>query len=113
MRFSSDPELYKPRRDALIYGIICGEGSLGHAGNCKILRNCSQDVLQAERTRSCAYHAVYGETVGVFDIASMEMTEGDLPPNAQRLVKDWLPKHQDELAEMWRTQKIVELPPLD
>ena len=58
-------------------------------------------------------HAVYGETVGVFDIASMEMTEGDLPPNAQRLVRDWLPRHQDELAEMWRTQKIVELPPLD
>ena len=24
-------------------------------------------------------HAVYGETVGVFDIATMEMTEGDLP----------------------------------
>ena len=48
-----------------------------------------------------------------FEIASMEMTEGDLPPNAQRLVKDWLPKHQEELAEMWRTQKIVELPPLD
>ena len=23
------------------------------------------------------------------------------------------PKHQSELAEMWRTQKIVELPPLD
>ena len=22
-------------------------------------------------------------------------------------------KHQDELTEMWRTQKIVELPPLD
>ena len=28
-------------------------------------------------------------------------------------IKDWLPKHQSELTEMWRTQKIVELPPLD
>lgn len=58
-------------------------------------------------------HAVYGERVGVFDIKTMEMTEGDLPFNAQRLVKDWLPKHQAELERMWETQQIVKLPPLD
>ena len=58
-------------------------------------------------------HAVYGEYVGVFDITSMEMTEGDLPGVAHGLVKDWLALHQSELEEMWRTQKIVKLPPLD
>ena len=58
-------------------------------------------------------HAVYGEYVGVFDVESMDMTEGDLPQNAQRLVKEWLSKHQDELQGMWNSQKIVRLPPLD
>ena len=57
-------------------------------------------------------HAIYGEYVGVFDLASMEMTDGDLPLTAQRLVKEWLAQHKDELEEMWRTQRIVQLPPL-
>jgi len=57
-------------------------------------------------------HAVYGEHVGVFDIKSKEMTEGDLPTVARGLVRDWLTMHQDELEEMWRTQTIVKLPPL-
>jgi hypothetical protein len=57
-------------------------------------------------------HAVYGEHVGVFDIKSKEMTEGDLPTVARGLVCDWLMMHQDELEEMWRTQTIVKLPPL-
>ena len=57
-------------------------------------------------------HAIYGEYVGVFDLTSSEMTDGDLPLTAQRLVKDWLALHKDELEEMWRTQRIVRLPPL-
>ena len=58
-------------------------------------------------------HAVYGECIGVFDIKSSEMTDGDLPANAQRLVKDWLVQHRNELEEMWASQKIVKLPPLE
>ena len=57
-------------------------------------------------------HAIYGEYVGVFDLASLEMTDGDLPLTAQRLVKEWLVQHKNELEEMWRTQRIVQLPPL-
>ena len=57
-------------------------------------------------------HAIYGEYVGVFDLTSSEMTDGDLPLTAQKLVKDWLALHKDELEEMWRTQRIVRLPPL-
>ena len=40
------------------------------------------------------------------------MTEGDMPLRAQQLVKEWLGEHQDELLDMWKTQKIVKLPPL-
>ena len=57
-------------------------------------------------------HALYGEYVGIFDLRSMEMTEGDLPGKAQALIKEWLLKNQSELLEMWETQKLKKLPPL-
>lgn len=58
-------------------------------------------------------HAVYGEYVGVFSLANLEMTDGDLPPTAQSLVRRWMKSHLTELEEMWRTQRIVKLPPLE
>lgn len=57
-------------------------------------------------------HAIYGEYIGIFDLESQEMTDGDLPVTAQRLVKEWLLQHQDELKDMWQTQQIAKLPPL-
>ena len=57
-------------------------------------------------------HALYNESVGVFDINTFEMKEGDMPQRAQQMVKEWLTEHKDELLEMWKTQKIVKLPPL-
>lgn len=57
-------------------------------------------------------HALYGEHVGVFDLKTMEMTEGDLPNKAQELVKEWLNIHQLELQKMWDSQAIGKLPPL-
>lgn len=35
-------------------------------------------------------HALYGEYVGEFNIQTFEMMEGDLPPKAQALVREWL-----------------------
>ena len=57
-------------------------------------------------------HAIYGEYIGIFDLTTLEMSDGDLPSTAQRLVKEWLAQHQDKLKEMWETQQIVKLPPL-
>ena len=57
-------------------------------------------------------HAIYNENVGIFDIKSFEMTEGDLPPRAQQLVKEWLQLHYEELIEMWNTQKMGKVKPL-
>ena len=36
-------------------------------------------------------HALYEEYMGVFDINNFEMTEGDLPNRAQKMVQEWLP----------------------
>ncbi len=57
-------------------------------------------------------HALYNEYVGIFDLQSMEMTEGDLPKRAQDLVKEWMLRHQIDLLEMWDSQKFKKLPPL-
>lgn len=57
-------------------------------------------------------HALYNEYVGVFDIHTYEMTEGDMPLRAQQLVKEWMAMHKEELLNMWQTQQIVKLSPL-
>lgn len=57
-------------------------------------------------------HALYGEYLGEFNIKTKEMLQGDLPRKAQELVTEWLSAHQDELQEMWDSQQIKKLPPL-
>ena len=57
-------------------------------------------------------HALYGEYVGIFDLKTMEMTEGDLPIKAQGLIKEWISRNQVSLLQMWDSQKLRKLPPL-
>ena len=57
-------------------------------------------------------HALYGEHVGIFDLQTMEMTEGELTKKARELVTEWMRSNQDRLLEMWRTQRLEKLPPL-
>lgn len=57
-------------------------------------------------------HALYGEHIGIFNLQTMEMTEGDLPKKAQELVREWMCLHQDALLEMWNSQNLHKLPPL-
>ena len=59
------------------------------------------------------FHAIYGEFVGVFSIETLEMTEGDLPNRAQRLVKEWAGLYKEELSKMWSEQKFKRLPGLE
>jgi len=57
-------------------------------------------------------HALYGEYVGIFDLRTMEMTEGDMPIKAQGLIKEWLSRNQQALLQMWDSQELRKLPPL-
>ena len=57
-------------------------------------------------------HAMYGDHVGIFDLKTMMMTEGDLPIREQELVKEWLKQNQVELLDMWNNQNLRKLPPL-
>lgn len=58
-------------------------------------------------------HAVYGEYLGVIDLNTLEMIQGDLPSKALALVKEWAKAHQKELLSMWETQNITSLPPIE
>ncbi|MGM0539686.1 MAG: DUF4160 domain-containing protein [Thermodesulfobacteriota bacterium] len=51
--------------------------------------------------------------MGVFNIDSLELIEGDLPKRAEKLVKEWAEMHKKELRRMWDEQKFYKLPPLE
>lgn len=57
-------------------------------------------------------HALYGEHIGIFDLRTMKMTEGDLPRKAQELVEEQMTQNQKALLEMWDSQDLKKLPPL-
>lgn len=41
------------------------------------------------------------------------MIEGDLPNRAQKMVKEWAAMYQDDLMELWKTQRFMKLPGLE
>ena len=59
------------------------------------------------------FHVVYGEYIGAIDINTLNMIEGDLPPKALALVREWASQHQDDLLNIWKTQKFIHIPPLE
>ncbi|SJZ49905.1 protein of unknown function [Carboxydocella sporoproducens DSM 16521] len=59
------------------------------------------------------FHAIYGERVGMFEISTLEMIEGDLPNRAIKLVKEWAEKYQTELMAMWNNQEFRRLEGLE
>lgn len=58
-------------------------------------------------------HALYGEYVGIFDLNTLKMIEGDLPNKAQMLVYEWLSIYRDDLKKVWDSQSIKKLPLLN
>lgn len=58
------------------------------------------------------FHAVYGEYNALFNIETLEMMEGDLPPRAMKMVIEWAGQQQNELLLMWKNQEFHKLPPL-
>jgi len=59
------------------------------------------------------FHAIYGEYNAVFSIETLDMMEGDLPPRAHRLVREWATQYERELLEMWNRQEFRQLPGLE
>lgn len=57
-------------------------------------------------------HAIYGDCVGMFSLEKGEMLEGDIPMKQQRMIKDFIIYYQEQLYEMWSTQKFERLSPI-
>ena len=58
-------------------------------------------------------HFIYGDHMASYDIQTLSMMEGDLPPKAAAMCLEWLTMYKDELLEMWNTQVFRKLPPLE
>ena len=49
-------------------------------------------------------HAIYGECIGLFEIESGKMFEGDIPLKERRLVEIFVKRNKSELLDMWNSQ---------
>jgi hypothetical protein len=58
-------------------------------------------------------HVVYNDYVGLINIKTMKMFEGDLSSRTQKLVKEWGVRYQDELMKMWLNKQVKKLPGLE
>ena len=57
------------------------------------------------------FHARYGGRQAIFDIETLAVIEGDLPPRAFGLVVEWASLHRDELRAAWQAARaFAELP---
>lgn len=58
------------------------------------------------------FHAKYGKYAIEVNINTLEVIAGEFPPTALSLLKKWAKLHQNELKEIWKTQKFKKIKPL-
>ena len=68
--------------------------------------------LQSEHTPP-HIHAIYNEDVAAIDFMTDEVLEGYLPGKAMSMVQEWIALNRDALSEIWKTQELRKLPPLE
>lgn len=54
------------------------------------------------------FHALYGEYRARVAIPSGEVMDGELPPRAARLVREWASQHRLELEANWKRAERME-----
>jgi hypothetical protein len=63
------------------------------------------------------FHARYGRSKALIEIASLGLLAGHLPPRALGLVTEWAAQHKAELLENWRlaasNKPLKKIPPLE
>ena len=58
-------------------------------------------------------HAIYNEDIAAIDFMTGDVIEGNLPPKALSMVREWIMLHRNELELIWNTQEFRKLPPLE
>jgi hypothetical protein len=54
------------------------------------------------------FHARYGRAKALFRISDARIIAGELPPTAERMVRQWALAHRAELEENWRRAQAHE-----
>jgi hypothetical protein len=57
------------------------------------------------------FHVEYGEFTAVFEIRTLGLLDGNLPPKAQALVVEWASAQRDALMQAWDAASAGKLPP--
>ena len=58
-------------------------------------------------------HALYGDDIVAVEIQTGDILEGNLPPKALSMVREWTELHKNDLLQIWKTQEFIKLPPLE
>ena len=58
-------------------------------------------------------HALYGDDIAAVEIQTGDILEGNLPPKALTMVREWTELHKNDLLKIWKTQEFIKLPPLE
>ena len=59
------------------------------------------------------FHAIYGDDMAAISIKDGKILEGYLPKKALEMVLEWNETNKNKLLEMWETQEVMELEPLE
>ncbi len=63
------------------------------------------------------FHARYGKSKVSISIKTLEILDGNIPPRALKMVKEWASDHQKELMQGWdlaqSNQPPLKIKPLD
>ncbi len=57
-------------------------------------------------------HAITQDFDAPFLIATGEIMDGEFPPKARAMVKEFIQQYKTELLTMWETEEYKKLPPL-
>lgn len=57
-------------------------------------------------------HAITQDFDAPFALSNGELLDGEFPPKAKAMVKEFVLKYQNELEEMWKTGQYYRLPPI-
>lgn len=59
------------------------------------------------------FHVTHGGYEAEISIETGAILSGRLPIKTRRLVKKWFTLHQEELLEIWNTQRFTKIKPLE
>lgn len=52
------------------------------------------------------FHAKYGDYLGLFNIETGDLIEGNMPRRAIRLIQDWAELHRSDLMKNWHQSQM-------